>query len=75
MSALTNQEVLNRLLEIRDKHLSSGDFMKKNYTNPDGVTIFFRNLEELNGHINYYQDLVKRDAGEKEFINRIYYYV
>ena len=63
MPALTNSEVLEKLLQIRDDYLASGKLMMKNVTDREGSTIFYRSLDDLNGYISKYTELAKNESG------------
>lgn len=77
--AFTNQQILDQLYSIRDEFLFSGNLLKKNITTPDGSTIFYRDLDDLNGYITTYSELVAAEnattkANSNPFIKRIGFY-
>lgn len=72
--ALTNQQILDKLLEVQAEFISSGNLMKKNITTPEGSTIFFHSFEELEGWINLYQSKVAADNGNGGYFTRMFIY-
>ena len=70
--ALTNQQVLDKLLDIRDNYLISGVLMQKNITTDEGSSIFYRSLDDLESYIQVYQ--AKVDAESASFNRRGYLY-
>jgi len=68
----TNQQVLEKLQEIRDVYLNSGTLMQKNITTDVGSTIFYRSLEDIESYIQIYQ--AKVDAELASFNPRGYWY-
>jgi len=68
----TNQQVLEKLQEIRDVYLNSGTLMQKNITTDVGSTIFYRSLEDIESYIQIYQ--AKVDAELALFNPRGYWY-
>lgn len=72
---MTNQEVLEELLKQRDIFIKSGNFTKKNITNKDGDTIFFRTLEDIESLIELYRMKVAQENGTGGRIMRLKVYV
>ena len=58
---MTNQQVLDKLLDIRDEFLNKGKLMQKSITTPEGSSIFYRSLEDIESYINIYKAKVDSD--------------
>lgn len=72
---LSNQQILDSLLAERDKLISSGKFMQKNFTTKDGDTIFMRSPEDLENYIEFYRAKVAREQKSGGRLYRIKLYV
>lgn len=72
---MTNQQVVDTLLDIRDKWLTSGDYMKRNFTTPEGVTIFFKDLPDVENQITHYRNLVNLENGVSSLVSWVDIYV
>lgn len=74
MANYTNQQVLDKLIEVRDKFLDDGKLMQKNITTPDGSSIFYRSIEELEEFIAIYQEKVQKDNGSSGYYTWVGFY-